>query len=58
MLDESRMLPWINEGGILAVSMQRREEEAEEEDDDDEQNAGNGGEGSGEKADKVVADAA
>ncbi|KAK4636091.1 putative proteasome subunit alpha type-3 [Fulvia fulva] len=31
LLDESRVMQWINEGGILAVSMQKREDDEENE---------------------------
>ena len=33
--DESRVMPWINEGGMLEVSMQKREDVEEENGDND-----------------------
>lgn len=52
LLDESRIMPWIREGGMLAVSMQRRADNEEEESEGDEDD-----EGGDDKADRVVAGA-
>ncbi|EME49712.1 hypothetical protein DOTSEDRAFT_76930 [Dothistroma septosporum NZE10] len=63
LLDESRVMPWISEGGSLGPSMRRRVEEDDDndnddDDDDEEGNVGNDGGGGGGNAAEVVAAAA